>query len=54
MVLPLVAGHTKRDQVVECIVAEITPLCQMMYLQVIRRTTVLTSPPISFEHSVAK
>jgi hypothetical protein len=54
MVLPLVARHTKRDQVVECIVAEITPLCQMMYLQVIRRTTVLTSPLISFEHSVAK
>ena len=54
MVLPLMAGHTKCDQVVQCIVAEFAPLRQMMYVQVFRRAAILTPPPISFEHLMAK
>jgi hypothetical protein len=54
LMLPLIAGHTKYDQVVQCIVSELAPLRQMMYVQVFRRTAILTPPPISFEGSMAK
>jgi hypothetical protein len=54
MVMPLMASRTKRYQIVQDVVAELAPLCQMMHLQVFRRTTILTAPPIAFEHSVAK
>jgi hypothetical protein len=54
MMLPLMAGNTKCDQVVQSIFAELAPLRQMMYVQVFRRTAILTAPAISFEHSLAE
>jgi hypothetical protein len=54
MVLPLMAGRTKGDQVVQSIVTELASLRQMMDVQVNRRTAILTPPPISFEHAAAK
>jgi hypothetical protein len=54
LVLLLMAGLTKRDQIVQSIVAELTSFRQMVYVQVFRRTTILTPPAISFEHSAAK
>ena len=54
MVLHLMAGRTKCDQVVECIVAEFTALRKMMYVQVFRRPAILTPPTISIEHSMTK
>jgi hypothetical protein len=51
---PLMAGRTKDDQVVQRIVAKVAPFRQMMYVQVFRRTAVLTAPPISFEQPFAQ
>jgi hypothetical protein len=54
IVFTQMAGQAKCDQVVQCVVAEPAPLHQMMNLQVLRRTTVLTSPPITFQHASMK
>ena len=54
MVLPLMAGHTECDQIAQVIVTKFAPLRQMMYVQIFRRTAILTAPSISFEHSMAK
>ena len=54
MVLPVMADHTKSDQVVQCIVAQLAPLRQMMYVQVFQRAAMLTPPPVSFERSLTK
>ena len=53
-VLRSMAGRTECDQVVQGIVPEIAPCNLMMQMQLFRRTAILTSPPISFEHSLAK
>ena len=52
--LLVMAVSTKCNQVVQCIVAELTPLRQMMYMQVFRRAAILAPPAISFEHASAK
>jgi hypothetical protein len=48
------AGGTKRDQIVQGIVTKFAALREMMHVQVLRGTAILTAPPISFEHSVTK
>jgi hypothetical protein len=47
------ADGTQGNEVVLCIVAELTSFGQMVDVQLFRGTTILTSPPISFEHMVA-
>jgi len=54
IVLSLMANCTKRYQIVQDVVAELAPLCQMMNLQVFRRTAILTAPAIALEHPVAE
>jgi hypothetical protein len=49
-----VTAGTQCDQIVQCIVAQLTSLNLMMYLQVSQRTATLTPPRVSFEHAVAK
>jgi hypothetical protein len=53
-VLSQMAGRTECDQVVQGIVTEPAPLGLMVYVQVFRRATILTVPPVSCEHAVAK
>jgi len=48
------AFRAKCDQIIQGIIAELAPLRQMVDVQIVRRTTVLTPPPISFEHTLAK
>jgi dTDP-D-glucose 4,6-dehydratase len=43
MALPLMACCTQCDQVVQCIVPELAPFRQMMYMQVFRRTAIMNS-----------
>ena len=50
----LMAFRAKCDQIIQGIIAELAPLGQMVDVQIVRRTTVLTPPPISFEHTLAK
>jgi hypothetical protein len=54
LVLPLMAGRTECDQIVQSIFAELAPLRQVVYVQVFRRTAILTPPPISLEHPLAE
>jgi len=49
-----VTSSTQCDQVVQRIISQVASFFEMMYLQVFRRTTILTVPPIAFEHSVVK
>jgi hypothetical protein len=53
MSLPVTAG-AKRNQVGQCIVAELASPVQMMCLQVFWRTATLTPPSIAFEHPVSE
>jgi hypothetical protein len=52
--LHLVARRAECNQIVQCIVAEAASFHQMMHLQLFRRTAVLASPSIPFEHSSMK
>ena len=49
-----VTQSAQGEQILFSIVAELAPLRQMMHLHVCRRTAILTPPPISFQHSLAK
>jgi hypothetical protein len=53
--MPLaVTVSTKRDQVLQRIVAELTATLQVMDVQVCWRATILTPPSISIQHAVAQ
>ena len=54
VMLALMAGRTESDQIVQCIVSQPASLNLMMHMQVSQRPTILTPPPISFEHSTSK
>jgi len=45
-VLMLVTANAKRDQVLQCIVAELTARLQMMDLQISLRAAALTTPDV--------
>ncbi len=53
-VLYLVAARAKRDQVVQYIVAEAAPFDQMVNMQILRRATILATPPVSVERLFAE
>ncbi len=53
MVLSQMANRTECDQIAQGIVTKLAPLRQMMYVQIFRRTAILTAPSISFEHKMA-
>jgi len=50
MLMPVTA-NTEGDQVLQRVVPELTTRLQMMDLQVALRTTALTTPAISFQHT---
>jgi hypothetical protein len=53
-VLHSMTDRTEWDQVLHDVVAEAATLYLVVYVQVVRRTTTLTSPSISFEHSLSQ
>ena len=49
-----VTSAAQCNQIVQPVVTEITATPLMVHLQVLRRTTALAAPAISFEHSIAQ
>jgi hypothetical protein len=45
-----VAISTKRDQIFVCVVTQLAPRAEVVNLETIRTTAVLTSPAVTFQH----